>query len=117
MKAKNTEFGISAERIIADRYERAGFRMVAQRYRKSTGEIDLILTHKKKYYFVEVKAAKTFAQGLARILPKQIARIHATALVFLTAHGLPLNTDMRFDAAVVDRFGQSKVLAGALNGY
>lgn len=108
-------FGILAEDLVADKYQKSGFECRKRRYRGGAGEIDLIMARQDKLYFVEVKASKTFDLAAMRIIPKQVERIHSAALSYLAAHDLTLEIDMRFDLALVNAHGQIKVLPGALN--
>lgn len=102
--------GKAAEDRVAEMYERNGFEIVARRWRRSAGEIDLIARHDRKFYFVEVKQSRDWASAIARISERQIARIQAAALEFLAQSGLGLDTDCRFDAALSDRQGRIKVI-------
>ena len=90
--------GIHAELRVAENYQRCGFTLLEQRYRKRSGEIDLIFKHKERLYFVEVKRGPDHATALSYIQPNQIARIQKTVFEYLAQHDLPLETDMRLDA-------------------
>lgn len=105
--------GLSAEDAVVRKYQRSGFAIVAQRFQSAEGEIDVIARHGEKYYFVEVKQSKTFARALDHLLPRQIERIRNAALCFLQKSEIPLETEMRFDAALVDGQGQIKVITNA----
>lgn len=105
--------GKLAEEQVAAKYLRSGFEIVAQRFRRGEGEIDVIARHNSKLYFVEVKKSKDFASAVARITPRQIERIRNAALRFLAENGLALNSEMRFDAALVDRQGVIRVIPNA----
>ena len=102
--------GKAAEDRVAELYERNGFEIVARRWRRSAGEIDLIARHDRKYYFIEVKKSRDWASAIARISEKQIARIQAAAAEFLGQTGLGPDTDCRFDAALADQFGRIKIV-------
>lgn len=102
--------GQAAEDRVAELYERNGFEIVARRWRRRSGEIDLIARHGRKLYFIEVKTSRDWAAAIARISQRQLARIQAAATEFLAHSGLGLDTDCRFDAALSDRFGRIKVV-------
>ena len=102
--------GKAAEDRVAELYERNGFEIIARRWRRSAGEIDLIARHDRKFYFIEVKKSRDWATAIARISEKQVARIQAAATEFLAQTGLGLDTECRFDAALSDRFGRIKVI-------
>jgi putative endonuclease len=106
--------GKNAEIQIAQAYAQNGFEVVEQRWKTQDGEIDLIARHNDKIYFVEVKSSSTFESALAQITPKQQARIHNAALSYLAQLPSGLETECRFDAALVDGAGRIKVLPGAL---
>lgn len=110
---RNFHAGIMAEASVALKYVANGFTILEERYRCSCGEIDIIAEHDGKFYFVEVKKSKTHERAATRILPQQIARIRATAQSYLIAQNLPVETDMRFDAALMDEHGIIKVIPGA----
>ena len=62
---------------------------------------------------VEVKKSKTHDRAAIRIQPQQVARIRAAAQLYLQITKRPIETEMRFDAALVDQYGVIKVLPGA----
>ena len=107
--------GLSAEGRVAENYKRCGFELVAQRYRKGRGEIDLIFKRKQKYYFTEVKRAADHETALSYIHADKVARIQDTILAFLEEHELPQTTDLRVDAALVDRHQRIKVIPNILH--
>ena len=107
--------GISAENRVASNYQRCGFELIAKRYRTGFGEIDLIFKHDDRYYFTEVKRAKDHDTALSYLKPAQIGRMQKTVMAFLADKNLPLETDMRFDAALVNRVGRVKVIPNILH--
>ncbi|GHA50217.1 UPF0102 protein [Amylibacter ulvae] len=111
--SKNYHAGQMAEEIVAQKYAAAGFDIISKRYRRREGEIDLVLGHQSKLYFVEVKKSSSFEKAAERINLHQIARIKNAALRFLVDTGRMLETEMRFDAALVNDAGQVKVIANA----
>ncbi len=102
--------GLAAEDRVAEMYARNGFEIVARRWRKSSGEIDLIARHGEKFYFVEVKKGRDFASALSRISQRQLARIISAAQEFFSLSGLSLDTECRFDAALSDAQGHIKII-------
>ncbi|MEM7242825.1 MAG: YraN family protein [Pseudomonadota bacterium] len=107
--------GIAAENRVALNYQRCGFELVKKRFRAGRGEIDLIFKHAQTYYFTEVKRASDHETALSYIHSGKVARIEKTILAFLEAHDLPENTDMRVDAALVDRHNRIKVIPNILH--
>lgn len=107
--------GLSAEKSVARKYVRCGFDIVAERYKSSEGEIDVIARHNDKLYFIEVKKSKTFERAAERLGAKQMQRIQNASLLYLQKMELPLETDMRFDLALVDAQGFIKVIPNAIH--
>ena len=107
--------GLSAEHSVAGIYARCGFKIVAERYKSPEGEIDLIALHGDKLYFIEVKQSKTFDRAAAALGARQMKRIQNASLCYLQKMGLPLETEMRFDVALVDGQGFIKVIPDAIH--
>jgi putative endonuclease len=102
--------GLAAEDRVAEMYVRNGFEIVARRWRKSSGEIDVIARHGQKFYFVEVKKGRDFATAISRISQRQLDRIKTAALEFFKESGLSIDTECRFDAALSDAQGHIRVV-------
>jgi putative endonuclease len=107
--------GLSAEKSVASKYARCGFKIVAERFKSSEGEIDVIARHEGKLYFIEVKKSKTFDRAAAALGARQTKRIQNASLCYLQKMGLPLETEMRFDVALVDAQGFIKVIPNAIH--
>lgn len=105
--------GLAAEDQVARVYTRRGARLVARRWRSRWGEIDLIFREGDRVVFVEVKRAKRHAWALERVSPRQIARIHATAELYLDAEAEGSLTEARVDVATVDGTGRVEILENA----
>lgn len=110
----NYHSGQAAEYATLRHYTRDGYRVVAERWRSPAGEIDLIVERGGEYVFVEVKSSSTHARAAEMLSPRQIARIVASAEVFVG--GLPRRsqTPMRFDVALYDRSGALEIVQNAL---
>jgi len=106
--------GKAAEDRIALAYERNGFDIVERRWKTRDGEIDLVAKHGRKIYFIEVKSSTSFESAVEQITPRQQQRIQNAALSYLAQKVGCLETDCRFDAALVDGMGKIKVMPGAL---
>lgn len=115
--ARNHRAGHAAEDAVQRDYERAGFELAARRWRGKSGEIDLIFRDGARIICVEVKAARTHDAALARILPRQIARIFKAAEEFVAGEPLGQRTDLRFDAGLVDAQGRVAIQKNALSLY
>lgn len=106
--------GLAAEDIVARTYLECGYQVVAQRWRGSVGEVDLILRGGDVLVFAEVKKSATFARAAMRITPKQKQRIFAAASEFVTQEPKGSLTDMRFDVALVNGIGDVDIVENAL---
>lgn len=105
--------GILAEGSVVRDYRDRGYEVVAERWRGKAGEIDLILRKADEYAFVEVKKAGMHAWAAERITARQIGRIYRAAQEFCGRLPTGLLTAMRFDAALVDRYGRVEIVENA----
>lgn len=105
--------GQSAENAVASDYERRGFAIARRRWRGAGGEIDLIARNGDGLVFVEVKKSRSFDAAAARISPRQIERIYASAAQFLESEPAGQLTNVRFDAALVDASGAVQIIENA----
>ena len=105
--------GLSAEDIAARHYEASGATVLHQRFRTPHGEVDLIVRDGSTLVFVEVKARRDHASAAHAITPRQWQRVAAAAQVYMSEEGLSADTDMRFDAALVDRQGRLEIVPNA----
>lgn len=94
---------------MAAYYLRLGFVVAAQRWRGQAGEIDLIMRDGPLLIFVEVKRAQSFAIAAERISSQQMSRIMAAASEFVAQEPGGQDSEMRFDAALVDGTGQIEI--------
>ncbi len=105
--------GQAAEQTVAADYERRGYAIADRRWRGAGGEIDLIARNGDGVVFVEVKKSKSFDSAAARISPRQIERICASAAQFLEGEPRGQLTNVRFDAALVDASGAVQIIENA----
>ena len=105
--------GLSAEDSVVRAYRKAGFDILSRRWKSAEGEIDLIAGHNKKLYFVEVKASKTHDSAARNLTSTQQNRIQNAALRYIDQEVGHLDVECRFDVALVDGSGKTKVLPGA----
>lgn len=106
--------GLEAERSVARRYLRAGYRFAAHRHKTDSGEIDLVMRRGDAVIFIEVKKSVSHARAAAALGPRQIARLLGAGMQFVAKEPRGQDTDMRFDVALVDGQGQVEVLENAL---
>lgn len=106
--------GLAAEKSVARNYGRQGYALIAQRWRGTGGEIDLIVQQGDCFVFVEVKKSKSFSQAALRITPRQKNRIFAAASEFVSDQPQGLLSEMRFDVGLVDSAGRIEIIENAL---
>jgi len=105
--------GIAAENRIAQDYERRGFALARRRWRGKGGEIDLILRDGDGLIFVEVKQARDFDRAAQSLSARQMQRIYLAAEEFLGSEPAGTLTETRFDVALVDAQGQTRIIENA----
>lgn len=115
---RNYYTGRAAEELVARRYEKAGARLIAKRWRGTSGEIDLIfrsndLLEQDCWIFVEVKSSATLDAAAGLISRRQTLRLFQAADEFLASRGLGGDVYMRFDLALTDRMARCEVLQNA----
>jgi putative endonuclease len=94
-------WGIIAETICIWMLRFKGYRVLAQRYKTKSGEIDIIAKRGGAILFIEVKARASREQGLECISPKQRQRINHAAQIFLSRRRKKDFNQLRFDVMVV----------------
>ncbi len=93
--------GLVAEQIVQNYFLHKGFRVVANRYKRPSGEIDLIIKKDLIVIFVEVKFRKILPQENI-ISVKQRKRIITTASCFLHENPMYNTYIKRFDGVFLD---------------
>lgn len=109
--------GLAAEQQIARDYERRGFPVDRQRWRGTSGEIDLIARDGDGLIFIEVKQSRSFARAVERLSSAQMRRIYASAEEYLGTQPRGQLTNVRFDVALVDGMGAVKVIENAFGHH
>ena len=105
--------GLAAENRIAQDYERRGFAVARRRWRGKGGEIDLILRDGNGLIFVEVKQSRDFDRAAQSLTSRQMCRIYASAEEFLGSEPAGSLTEVRFDVALVDGRGDTRIIENA----
>ena len=105
--------GQMAEDQVAARYAAAGWRILARRWRAAGAEIDLIAARGDCTVFIEVKRAATHEAAAQRLDRWQMDRICRAAATFAADLPAGLDSEMRFDLALVDGFGRIDVIENA----
>ena len=109
----NHHAGLAAEAQVADHFLRAGLPVRERRWRGPGGEIDLICGDEAGLVFVEVKKGRDHAGALARVTPRQLDRIRASAEAYAARMPRGSLTDMRIDLALVDAPGRIEIIENA----
>lgn len=96
------EIGSAGENAAAIFLEQQGCKVLARNFRRSTGEIDLIVRDGKAIVFVEVKRRSSMRYGrpAEAVNRTKQARIARTALFYLAENGLD-DAPVRFDVVEV----------------
>jgi putative endonuclease len=105
--------GLAAENRIAQDYERRGFAVARRRWRGRGGEIDLILRDGEGLIFVEVKTSRDFDRAAQSLTARQIRRLCVSAEEFLDSEPSGGLTPVRFDVALVDGMGRTRIIENA----
>ncbi len=111
--ARSFHAGVAAEAAVARHYERSGRTITAARWRSGSGEIDLIARDGAEVIFIEVKQSRSHAEAAQHLSPRQMARIYASASVFLAGEPSGQDTPSRFDVALVDGQGRIEIIENA----
>ncbi|OHA60159.1 MAG: hypothetical protein A2589_00580 [Candidatus Vogelbacteria bacterium RIFOXYD1_FULL_46_19] len=122
MTAK-ARLGALGEQVAAKYLKQAGFKVVAQNYRKPWGEIDLVATKGGNLHFVEVKTVtkaenvlhETGEQGddyepADNIHPWKLKRLARAMESFMLDQNIPEEVDYQLDAILVYLSPKEQVL-------
>lgn len=109
----NYQAGLAAETIVARQYTQRGYMIIAERWRGSRGEIDLIARDGDAIIVIEVKKSKSHALAAVRLSAAQQKRITLTAAEFLETLPRGQLTEMRLDVALVNDIGAVKIIENA----
>lgn len=105
--------GHAAEGLVAGHYAARGGEILERCWRSPAGEVDLILRDGDTIVFVEVKKSDTHDIAAARISRRQMDRICRAALLYTDRLPSGALTELRFDAALVDRAGRVEIVENA----
>lgn len=102
-----TRLGEIGEDLAVAELERRGYAVLARRYRRRGGEIDIIATDGPTVVFIEVKArdGERFGHAAEAVTGLKRHRLVATARDFLTRHRLH-ESPCRFDVVTVRLVGE-----------
>ncbi|MGE3513142.1 MAG: YraN family protein [Vicinamibacterales bacterium] len=102
MRNARVRFGEIGEDLAVRELERHGYAVLARRYRRRGGEIDIVARDGATVVFVEVKARDgcAFGEAAEAVTPLKRRRLVATARDFLMRHRLH-DRPCRFDVVAV----------------
>jgi putative endonuclease len=109
--------GQAAEACVERDYAARGMRPVARRWRGGGGEIDLILRDGGGLVFVEVKAARDFDRAAESLSAAQMRRICTAASVYAAQDRGGQLCGMRFDVALVNGRGDTRIIENAFGDF
>ena len=101
-----------AERVASWWFQLSGYRILAPRWRCTTGEIDLILKRRRQLVFVEVKY-RFHADQIVMPSSTQCRRIRSAAALFLAKYPEISDAQCRFDLLIINHgriFGVGRVV-------
>ena len=107
---RNYLSGLAAEASVVTHYEGRGARLIARRWRGTSGEIDLIFSMDRTLVFVEVKKSRSFAEAAERLTASQLLRVMNAAEEFVARGKGGSRALVRIDAALVDQVGAVEVI-------
>jgi putative endonuclease len=102
MSHHRVSLGKTGEDLACQELERRGYAIVARRYRRRGGELDIIARDGKTLVFVEVKAreGRAFGEASEAVTPQKRLTITRLALDYLMRHRLT-DCPCRFDVVSI----------------
>jgi putative endonuclease len=118
MTQSRVALGKTGEDLACRELERRGYAIVARRYRRRGGEVDIIARDGPTLVFVEVKARGSRAYGDAAeaITPIKRRRIAALAVDYMMRHRLT-DCPCRFDVVAIHLESGAPVVAVFQNAF
>ena len=94
--------GKTGEDLACAELEKRGYEIIARRYRRRGGEIDIIARDEATVVFVEVKArdSRAFGEAVEAVTPFKRRRIAQLALDYMARHHR-VNCPCRFDVVSI----------------
>jgi putative endonuclease len=102
MTVARQKLGKTGEDLACRELERRGYAIVARRYRRRGGELDIIARDGATLVFIEVKAreGRAFGEAAEAVTPFKRRRLAQIALDYMTRHHLS-NCPCRFDVVSI----------------
>ena len=107
-----TGLGLTGEELAARHLQRAGYTIVARRWRCPEGEIDIVARDGETLVVVEVRTRRGQERGAAveSITPAKAARLANLAVLYLAAHPDLGQPDWRIDLVAVQLDATGRLL-------
>jgi putative endonuclease len=109
-------YGHRAEMIALWYLRCKGYRLLEQRFKTPTGEIDLIMRRGNTTIFVEVKARATVDEGIMAVTAFQSRRISSAAAYFAASDATAAMGFQRFDIVAVPSYLWPTHIKNAFDG-
>jgi putative endonuclease len=109
--------GRAAEESVERAYAERGSVLSERRWRGRGGEIDLIFVENDVIIFVEVKKARSFEAAVHSLTEAQMHRIHNAASEYLGCTPMGQLSTVRFDLALVNGMGETRVIENAFGHF
>lgn len=93
-----------------------GYRLLAQRFKTPTGEVDLIMRRGDTTVFIEVKARATVDQSMFAVTPHQSRRIASAAAGYAMRDAKTATGFQRFDIVAVSSYLWPTHIQNAFDG-
>jgi putative endonuclease len=93
-----------------------GYRLLAQRFKTPSGEIDLVMQRGKTIAFIEVKARTTVDGAVFAVTATQSRRISSAAAFFTSRNDRAAHSFQRFDIVAVPSYLWPTHIKNAFDG-
>ena len=111
MSHDGVALGRTGEDLACGELERRGYVILARRYRRRGGELDVIARDGQTLVFVEVKTrdGREFGEGVDAVTARKRRRITQVALDYVARHGLT-DCPCRFDVVSIQIDGSRSTI-------
>src|SRR5713101_2164041 len=118
MTSRSIALGKTGEDLACQELERRGYAIVARRYRRRRGELDIIARDGPTLVFVEVKARddRRYGQAAEAVTLMKRRRIRKLALEYMTRHRLG-ECPCRFDVVSIHLDGGQPIIEVYQNAF
>jgi len=98
-------------------YERRGYTIDRRRWSGQGGEVDLIVRDAEGLIFVEVKQSRSFDRAAHSLSRRQMQRIYRAAEEYIGFEPTGSLTNVRFDVALLNANGETRIIENAFGGF